>query len=85
MKLILATLLLSVTFADLNSIGSRMNVVRSGLRCYTSNINLSGMSPKLLVKYTYSTYSRKPGDYNGTIIFEIDIMKNSSPINLNLR
>ena len=82
MKLILATLLLSVTFADLNSIGSRMNVVRSGLRCYTSNINLSGMSPKLLVNLT--TYSRKPGDYNGTIIFEIDFIKNSSPIVLNL-
>ena len=31
-----------------------------------------------------TTYSRKPGKYNGTIIFEIDIMKNSSPINLNL-
>ena len=31
-----------------------------------------------------TTYSRKPGDYNGTIIFEIDIMKNSSPLNLNL-
>ena len=29
-----------------------------------------------------TTYSRKPGDYNGTIIFEIDIMKNSSPFNL---
>ena len=29
-----------------------------------------------------TTYSRKPGDYNGTIIFEIDIMKKSSPINL---
>ena len=26
--------------------------------------------------------SRKPGDYNGTIIFEIDIMKNLSPLNL---
>ena len=26
--------------------------------------------------------SRKPGDYNGIIIFEIDIMKNSSPLNL---
>ena len=26
-----------------------------------------------------TTYSRKPGNYNGTIIFEIDIMKNSSP------
>ena len=28
-----------------------------------------------------STYSRKPGNYNGTINFEIDIMKKSSPIN----
>ena len=31
-----------------------------------------------------TTYSRKPENYNGTIIFEIDIMKKSSPINLNL-
>ena len=31
-----------------------------------------------------ATYSRKPEDCNGTIIFEFDIMKNSSPINLNL-
>ena len=31
-----------------------------------------------------TTYRRKTGEYNGTIIFEIDIMKNSSPINLNL-
>ena len=31
-----------------------------------------------------TTYSRKLENYNGTIIFEIDIMKNSSPINLNL-
>ena len=29
-----------------------------------------------------TTYNRKPEDYNGVIIFEIDIMKNSSPINL---
>ena len=29
-----------------------------------------------------STHSRKPGNYNDTIIFEIDIMKKSSPINL---
>ena len=28
-----------------------------------------------------STYSRKPENYNGTNIFEIDIMKKSSPIN----
>ena len=28
-----------------------------------------------------STYSRKPGNYNGAISFEIDIMKKSSPIN----
>ena len=31
-----------------------------------------------------TTYSRKPENYNGTIIFEIDIMKNLSPINSNL-
>ena len=31
-----------------------------------------------------TTYSRKPKNYNGTIIFEINIMKKSSPINLNL-
>ena len=29
-----------------------------------------------------TTYSRKQGDYNGTIIFEINIMKISSPLNL---
>ena len=29
-----------------------------------------------------NTYSRKPGNYNGTITFEIDIMKKSSPLNL---
>ena len=29
-----------------------------------------------------TTYSRNPGDYNGTIIFEFDIMKNSSLLNL---
>ena len=31
-----------------------------------------------------TTYSRKLGNYVGTIIFEIDIMKNSSPINFDL-
>ena len=31
-----------------------------------------------------ATYSSKLKNYNGIIIFEIDIMKNSSPINLNL-
>ena len=30
-----------------------------------------------------TTYSAKPENSNGTIIFEIDIMKKSSPINLN--
>ena len=29
-----------------------------------------------------TTYNRKPENYNSTIIFEIDIMKNSSPLNL---
>ena len=38
------------------------------------------MSPELVHMYL-TTYSRKPGNYNGTIIFEIDIMKKSSPIN----
>ena len=28
-----------------------------------------------------ATYSRKPENYNGAIIFEFNIMKNSSPIN----
>ena len=37
-----------------------------------------------VTKTRANTYSRKPENYNGTIIFEIDIMKNSSPINLNL-
>ena len=40
---------------------------------------------RLLIKsgLWWSRYgSRKLKDYNGTIIFEIDIMKNSSPINL---
>ena len=31
-----------------------------------------------------ATFNRKPENYYGTIIFEINIMKNSSPINLNL-
>ena len=31
-----------------------------------------------------ATYGRKPENYNGNIIFEFDMMKNSSPINLNL-
>ena len=29
-----------------------------------------------------SKYSRKPGNYNGTIAFVINIMKKSSPLNL---
>ena len=37
------------------------------------------MSQKLVRTYPHM-YSRKPGNYNGTIIFEIDIMKKSSPI-----
>ena len=36
--------------------------------------------PKTIANLT--TYSRKWGDYNGIIIFEIDIMKNSYPLNL---
>ena len=29
-----------------------------------------------------ATYTRKPGNNNGTIVFEIDIMKKSYPVNL---
>ena len=36
------------------------------------------------VTKTIANSTRKPGDYNGTIVFEIDIMKNSSPLNLKL-
>ena len=36
---------------------------------------------KFFTHVNLSMYSRKPGNYNGTIIFEIDIMKKSSPIN----
>ena len=32
-----------------------------------------------------TTYSKKPVDYNGTLFFEIDIMKNSSPLNLKFK
>ena len=42
-------------------------------------VNVSRMSPKLVRNLT--TYSRKPKNYNGTINFEIDIMKKSYPIN----
>ena len=48
----------------------------------TPKVNVSRMSPKTMANLT--TFNRKPGNYNGTIIFEVDIMKNSSPINLNL-
>ena len=46
-------------------------------------VNVSRISQKLVLTQPH-TYSRKPGNFNGTISFEIDIMKNSSPINLNL-
>ena len=48
-----------------------------------TKVNFSCMSPKLVRTYHISICSRKPENYNGTIIFEIDIMKKSSPINLN--
>ena len=48
-----------------------------------TTVNVSRVSPKL--SRTFTTYSRKPGDYNGTIIFEIAIMKNSSPLNLKFK
>ena len=46
----------------------RMNYIPCHRKCFTYVI-------KTIENLT--TYSRKPGDYNGTIIFEIDIMKNS--------
>ena len=45
----------------------------------TPKVNVSRMSPKTMANLT--TFNRKPGNYNGTIIFEIDIMKKFSPIN----
>ncbi len=48
-------------------------VLTCGCKCFTC-------VTKTIANLT--TYSRKPGDYNGTIIFEIDIIKNSSPLNL---
>ena len=45
-------------------------------------LNFSRMSQKLL--WTYPQKNRKPWNYNGTINFEIDIMKKSSPLNKNL-
>ena len=42
-------------------------------KCFTNVV-------KTIAKST--TYCRKQGDCNGTIIFEVDIMKNSSPLNL---
>ena len=47
-----------------------------------ASLSVSRISPKLL--QTKPHIVKKPGDYNGTIIFEIDTIKKSSPINLNL-
>ena len=43
-------------------------------------VNFSPITPKLL--RTYPHIAEKPGNYSSTIIFEIDIMKKSSPLNL---
>ena len=53
-----------------------------GDKCYAGYCKCFTYVTKTFANLT--TYSRKPENYNGTIIFEIDIMKNSSPINLNL-
>ena len=50
-----------------------VNEMRVGGKCFTH-------VTKTCANLTITTYSRKPENYNGTIIFEIDIMKNSSPI-----
>ena len=46
---------------------------RTNCKCFTYVTKTNGNLTK---------YSRKPGDYNCIIIFDIDIMKNSSPLNL---
>ena len=47
-----------------------------------SNLNLCKFFTYVTkTRANLSTYSRKPGNYNGTINFEIDIMKMASPIN----
>ena len=53
-----------------------------GDKCYAGYCKCFTYVTKTFANLT--TYSRKPENYNGTIIFEIDILKNSSPINLNL-
>ena len=49
----------------------------------TPLVNFSRMSPKQ-TRANLITDSRKPKNYNGTIILEIDIMKKSFLINLNI-
>ena len=44
-----------------------------------TKVNFSPMSPKLV--RTYRHIVGNLGNYNGTIIFEIDVMKKSSPSN----
>ena len=43
-----------------------------------TQVNFSPMSQKLVLTYPHKI---KPGNYNGTIIFVTDIMKNSYPNN----
>ena len=50
-------------------------IVHSNCKCFTHVTK---------TRANLTTYCRKPENYNGTTIFEIDIMKNLSPINLNL-
>ena len=56
------------------------NPRRVDVRLAQIAVMLAGMSVNK-TNANVSTYSRKPGNYNGTINFEIDIMKKSSPIN----
>ena len=46
---------------------------------HKTGVDFSPISPKLV--RTYPHIVEKPVNYNGTIIFGIDIMKKSSPIN----
>ena len=45
-------------------------------------IELDSIKYATKIHANLTTYCKKPEDYNGTIIFEIDIMKNWSPLNL---
>ena len=64
--------------------GSALKIVKvtNIIHITKNSVNVSRISPKLL--QTQPHIVENLGDYNGTILFEIDTMKKSSSINLNL-